>query len=55
MARTHPVKEKIYKVTRGRERERERERGLDYAFIAVLVCVLMDFMKPAQALRACCC
>ena len=51
MARTHPVKETIYNVTRGRE----RERGLDYAFIAVLVCVLMDFMKPAQALRACCC
>ena len=52
MASTHPVKETIYNVKR--EREREQERGFDYVFIAVLVCVLMDFMKPAQALRACC-
>ena len=33
-----------------RERERKRERGMGSAVIAVLVCVLLDFMNPAQAL-----
>ena len=42
------MEETIYNVTR--ERERERERGMGSAVIAVLVCVLLDFMNPAQAL-----
>ena len=48
IASTHPVEETIYSVTR--ERERERERGMGSAVIGVLVCVLLDFMNPAQAL-----
>ena len=58
MASIHLVKETIDNVkierVREQEREREQERGFDLSFIAVLVCVLMDFMQPAQALRACC-
>ena len=52
IASTHPVEETIYSVTRERERERERkrERGMGSAVIAVLVCVLLDFMNPVQAL-----
>ena len=46
IASTHRVEETIYNVTR----ERERERGMGSAVIAVLVCVLLDFMNPAQAL-----
>ena len=46
IASTHPVEETIYNVTRGRE----RVRGMGSAVIAVLVCVLLDFMNPAQAL-----
>ena len=52
MASIHLVKETIDNVKI--ERVREQERGFDLSFIAVLVCVLMDFMQPAQALRACC-
>ena len=50
IASTHPVEETIYSVMRERERERKRERGMGSAVIAVLVCVLLDFMNPAQAL-----
>ena len=44
MASTHPVKETIHNV------ERVEKRGMGSAVIAVLVCVLLDFMNPAQAL-----
>ena len=50
IASTHPVEETIYSVMRERERERKRERGMGSAVIAVLVCVLLDFMNPTQAL-----
>ena len=49
MASAHPVMETIYNVKSG------SERGMGSAVIAVLVCVLLDFMNPVQALRACCC
>ena len=42
MASAHPVKETIYNEKSG------SERGMGYAVIAVLVCVLLDFMNPAR-------
>ena len=46
IACTHPVEETIYIV----KRERVEKRGMGSAVIAVLVCVFLDFMNPAQAL-----
>ena len=47
------VRERESEHERERERESEHERGMGSAVIAVLVCVLLDFMNFTQACGGC--